>query len=136
MIGGDTPADIRSLTERGYEISDCGFSIKQVIDDKEKMTTKACFGAIEITLSRLPSNEIIEWAFNSEKYYDGAVITLDAENVLLEKVIFQNAACTNFHMNYERQGDIHMLTEISLRAQKVIVGDGIVFDNEWAISNL
>jgi hypothetical protein len=133
VLGGDSAADIMSLVEGGYEISDCRFSFEQGIDDMGKATTRVYFGVMYITLSQLPPNEIIEWALNSRKYCDGAIVVLDAENIPVEKVIFQNAACLNFKINYVEQGESYIITEIVIQAQKLIVGSGIDFDNEWII---
>jgi hypothetical protein len=88
---------------------------------------------VRITLSQLPSKEIIEWVLNSRKYHDGVIVTLNAENVPVEKVIFQKAACINFKINYVEQGGGYTVTEIVIQAEKLIVGDGIEFDNEWII---
>ncbi|MDR1222182.1 MAG: type VI secretion system needle protein Hcp [Tannerella sp.] len=131
ILGGESPADIKSLTEGGYEISDCRFPIEQGVDYTGKVTTRVYFGRINIILSQLPPKEIIEWGINSRRYHDGAIVVLDANNIPLEKVIFKNAACIRFKMNYTEYGDSYITTEIALQAQKLIVDDGIEFDNEW-----
>ena len=131
MLGGDAPADIKSLTEGGYEISDCRFSFEQGLDDKGKVSTRVYFGIIRITLHQLPHKEIIEWSINPRKYYDGAIIALDADNNPIEKVLFQNTACVNFKLYHTQHGDSYTITELVLQAEKIIVGNGIDFDNEW-----
>jgi len=132
VIGGGA-ADIMSLIKGGYEILDCRFSFEQGIDNKGKATTRVYCGIIRITLSQLPPKQIIEWALNSRKYHDGAIVVLDAENMPLEKVLFQEAACINFRVDYIQSGDDYTSTEIVLQAKKIIVGNGIDFDNEWTI---
>ncbi|GHV52092.1 hypothetical protein FACS1894181_14880 [Bacteroidia bacterium] len=59
MIGGGA-ADIKSLTNGGYEILDCNFEFQQGIDDKGKATTRVYGGTINLTISQLPSKDIIE----------------------------------------------------------------------------
>ena len=133
VLGGGGAVNVMSLIKGGYEISNCRFSFEQGIDDKGKASTRVYFGVIHLTLSQLPPNEIIEWALNSRKYHDGAIVVLNEENIPIEKVIFQHTACINLKINYVEQGDSYVITEIAIQAEKIIVGNGIDFDNEWTI---
>ncbi|HCC50958.1 MAG TPA: hypothetical protein DEQ30_01990 [Porphyromonadaceae bacterium] len=72
-----------------------------------------------------------EWALNSRKYSDGVIIMLDQENVPMEKVIFQNATCVSFEINYTETGQRYVSTKLIIQAENLIVGDGISFSNEW-----
>jgi hypothetical protein len=130
VIGGGG-ADIMSLISEGYEILDCNFAFEQGIDERGKATTRVHGGTIQVTLSQLPPMPIIEWALQSRKYNEGMIVILDAENIPLEKVLFQNAACVGFDLNYSRKGESYAATKLTLRAETVIVGNGIDFTNEW-----
>ena len=133
IIGAGAAADIVSLVRGGYEILDCHFSFEQGIDSSGKATTRVYCGIMRITLSQLPPKVITEWALNSKRYHDGAIIVLDAENMPLEKVLFEKAACINFKVDYSQSGEEYTNTEITLQAKKIIVGNGIEFENEWTI---
>jgi hypothetical protein len=131
VVGGDGAADIVSLIKGGYEILDCHFSFEQGIDAKGQVKTWVYGGSIHITLSQLPPKPLVEWALNSRKYMDGAVIILDHENVPLSKILFKNAACIGLEMNYTHQGESYMATKLVIQAETIVVGDGIDFMNEW-----
>jgi hypothetical protein len=131
MLGGDSPADILSLIKGGYEILDCHFSFDQAVDDKGKAATRVHSGVLQITLSQLPPLTVIEWALNSRKYTDGVIVMLDANNVPVEKIFFQNATCTSFKINYTQKGDSYCATRLIVQSERLIVGDGITFANEW-----
>ncbi|HCO66305.1 MAG TPA: type VI secretion system needle protein Hcp [Dysgonomonas sp.] len=130
VLGGDA-ADILSLVKGGLEILDCNFSFQQGIDQRGKATTKVYGGNIEIILSQLPPQEIIEWGMESRKYKNGIVVMLDSENLPVEKVLFENAACINFEVNYTQKGKSYATTRLDIRAEKLVVADGVDFDNEW-----
>jgi len=131
LVLGGGAADIVSLVKGGLEISNCTFSFQQGIDNKGKATTKVFGGAMTITMSQLPPQNIIEWALRSRKFETGAVITLDNENMPTEKIMFQNAACVGLNLDYIQTGDSYVSTTITVYAEKLIVGNGIDFDNEW-----
>jgi hypothetical protein len=131
VVGGDGAADIVSLIKGGYEILDCHFSFEQGIDDSGKATTGVYGGTIHITLSQLPPQPIIEWGLQSRKYNDGMVVVLDAENMPLEKILFQNAACIRIELDYTQRGESYATTKIIVQAEIITVGDGIEFMNEW-----
>jgi hypothetical protein len=131
MIGGDSAADILSLIEGGYEILDCSFTFQQQTDHKGKATTRVFGGSIDILLSQLPPQNIIEWGMNSRKYNDGAIIMVDDENIPIRKIFFKNAACTHFEINHLQTGTGYSATRLLIQAETLIVGSGIEFKNEW-----
>jgi hypothetical protein len=131
MLGGNSPADIKSLTEGGYEVLDCNFDFHQGIDRKGKATTRVYSGTIQVKLSQLPRNDMIEWALDSRKYTDGVIIMLEADNLPVEKFIFKNATCISFDIDYTLKGDSYTCTTLVIQSEKLVVGDGIEFENEW-----
>jgi hypothetical protein len=130
VLGGET-ADLMSLIKGGYEMANCQFSFQQGIDDKGKATTKVFGGAIHLTLPQFPPSDIIEWALQSRSHKDGMIVLLDAENLPVEKVLFQNAYCIDFEIDYTMEGQSYAATKLVIQAEILIVGDGIDFDNEW-----
>jgi len=131
VIGGGA-ADIMSLIKGGHEILDCNFAFEQGVDERGKATTRVHAGTIQVTLSQLPPQQVIEWALQSRKYNDGIIVLLDAENIPLEKIIFQNTACVAMDLNYTQKGDSYATTKLTLQAETIIVGNGVDFTNEWA----
>jgi hypothetical protein len=132
MLGGDSPADIKSLTEGGYEIANCRWGFKQGTEASGKATTAVHSGVIEVVLSQIPPAQVIEWALDSRKYTDGVVVTLDADNMPVEKVIFQNSTCSYFKIDYLQTGNSYLAVKLEITAERLVVGDGeITFDNKW-----
>jgi hypothetical protein len=131
MMGGGSPADLKSLVSGGYEILDCNFDFRQGIDRNGKATTRVYSGTLNVKLSQLPRKELIEWALDSRKYSDGVIVMLDANNIPVEKIIFKNATCINFGINYTLKGDSYTCTRLIIQTEKLVVGDGVEFENEW-----
>jgi hypothetical protein len=131
MIGRDSPADIGSLIEGGYEIAHSRFGFTQGVDANGKVTTAVYSGMIEVALIQLPPKPIIEWALDSRKYMDGVIVLLDADNIPVEKVIFKNAACTGFKIDYTQSDDSYVTTKLKITAEELIVGGDVIFTNQW-----
>lgn len=131
LMLGEGSADIKSLLQKGHEILDCNFSFLQGTDPSGKATTKVHGGTITMTLSRLPSLEVIEWALQSRKYMDGCIVLTDAENNPIEKTYFRQAACVDMEIHYQQTGSSYAATRLIIQAGCLIVGDGITFENEW-----
>jgi len=131
VLGAGAAADILSLVKGGYEILEFNFAFEQGVDERGKATTRVHAGTIQLTLSQLPPQPIIEWALESRKYNDGMIVLLDAENIPTEKIIFQNTACVGMDLNYTQKGDSYATTKLTLQAETLIVGNGIDFMNEW-----
>jgi hypothetical protein len=131
VIGGSSPADIKSLINGGYEILDCHFDFRQGVDRVGKATTRVYSGTLNVKLSQLPRTDMIEWALDSRKYSDGVIVLLDANNIPVEKILFKNATCIHFDVDYTLKGDSYTCTKLVIQAEKMLVGDGIEFENEW-----
>ena len=131
IIGSDSPADIKSLIEGGYELAHCRFGFKQGIDANGKATTSVYSGVIEVALSQIPPKPVLEWALDSRKYVEGIIITLDADNIPLEKVFFKNAACTGFNIDYTQASKSYLTTKLKISAEQLIVGSDVTFSNKW-----
>jgi hypothetical protein len=128
---GEGASDIVSLLKGGLEIAECNFSFNQAVDNRGKATTRVHAGTISLTLSQLPPNPVVEWALQSRNYKDGMIIVLDAENMPAEKIIFENAACIGFDIDYTQKGESYASTRLVIQAETIIVGDGVDFLNEW-----
>lgn len=131
LMLGDSDPDITNLIKGGYEVYNYRHFFKQEIDLKGKVTTRAYGGFIQLTLTQVPPDPVIEWALLSKKYMDGAIISVNEENIPLEKIIFKNAACVNLALNYTQKGSSYATTSIAIAAEELIVGDGVTFLNEW-----
>ena len=132
ILGGDSPADIKSLIKGGYEMANCRFGFKQGIDAKGKATTSVQSGVIDLVLFQVPPKPIVEWALDSRKYLDGMIVLLDAENVPVEKTIFENATCTYFKIDYQEAGTSYLAIKMEITAERLHVADGeISFKNNW-----
>ncbi|GHV31001.1 hypothetical protein FACS1894177_04620 [Bacteroidia bacterium] len=131
LLLGGSAGDILSLIKGGFEVSRFSFSFEQGIDYKGKATTRVYAGAMSITLSQLPPTGIIEWALQSRKYNEGAIVVLDANNLPVEKILFNNAACVGMEVEYTQKGQSYASTKLVVLAEKLLVGNGIDFDNEW-----
>lgn len=70
---------------------------------------------------------------DSRSYKNGMIVILDEENIPLEKVLFEDAACVNFDLDYTKKGKSYIFTKIGIRAERMTVGSGygINFDNNW-----
>lgn len=130
VLGGDA-ADIVSLVKGGLEVLSYNFSFRQGFDGKGQATTRVHAGNISLTLPQLPPQNIIQWGLQSRKYESGMIILLDGENMPIEKVIFENAACIGMEVNYTESGDSYASTKLVIQSEIIIVGDGIDFLNEW-----
>ncbi len=132
MLGPDTGTDIMSLIKGGYEIQECTFSFQQGIDRKGKATTRVYGGTFKVTLPQLPPPDITEWAVKSRKYRDGIIVMVDEENLPAEKILFSNAFCVHFEMNYTQTGKSYVSTKLVIQAEKITVADDVYFNNEWS----
>lgn len=130
ILGGDDAADIKTLTEGGYEIANYKFAFQQGVDAKGKATTRVHGGLIRILFTQLPPDEIIQWQMNSRMRKDGIVVLVDYDNIPIEKILFKNAICSEMEFNYVLEGESYCRTRVAIQAECITIG-GITINNEW-----
>lgn len=127
----DAATDLSRLLKDGYDILTCRFSIQQGTGQNGKITTRVFVSAIEVNLSQFPTIELLEWGLQSRRYIDGVIVVLNEENIPVEKIIFKNAACTKFEIDYVHSGKSYLSTKLALQAEELIVGGDVRITNEW-----
>jgi hypothetical protein len=133
MLGGDSPADIKSLVSGGYELLNCKFEMNQGVKPNGRVNTRVYAGSLDIVMAQFPPKDIVEWGIESRVYKDGMIVILDADNVPVEKIIFQHAACIRMELDYIRTGRSYASVKLSIQPEKLVFGSNsdITFTNEW-----
>ena len=129
-IGSLDDASIKGLLSEGMELENCRYSFSQPMDSKGKAQGEVRGGSICMTFPNTPSDEIIDWMLDPRKYKDGAIVICNMDDEPLEKIYFTKAACTGINLSYTRRGKSYVGTEITIQAQKLVVGSAVL-DNEW-----
>ena len=130
-LGDYTGSDFMSLVKSGYELADCEFSFQQGMDDVGKASTEVFGGTLSLILPMLPPDAIIEWALDSRKYQNGAIVVLDEHNQPNEKIFFKNTACIHMNVTYTLKGKSYIMTSLILQAEELRFGSGLDFSNYW-----
>ncbi|MBN2742511.1 MAG: type VI secretion system needle protein Hcp [Marinilabiliaceae bacterium] len=129
-IGQLNDSSISGLYKDSYELLGCNYSFSQGVDFNGKAQTEVKGGAIFITYPNVPPNDIIRWMLDSRKLENGAIVICDANDMPLEKVLFESAACTGMEISYMQKGSGFTATKITLQAKKIQVGS-TTLENNW-----
>lgn len=129
-IGALNDSSITGLYRESYELQNCNFGFQQGMDKDGKAQTDVRGGTIQFTYANLPPNEIVNWMLSSRKYEDGAIVICDENDVPLEKIYFEQAACIGLTVDYLQQGKSYIVTKVTLQARKIKIGDTLL-DNCW-----
>jgi hypothetical protein len=129
-IGQLTDGSLQGLFKEGYELESCTYSFCQGGDHKGQPQMDVRGGAIYITYSGIPPQEILEWAMDGRKYHNGMIVICDDSGQPLEKIGFEKAALVNLKMEYSQEAETLFSTEIELRAFSLQVGVHFL-TNKW-----
>ena len=66
----------------------------------------------------------------SSKLEDGAIVICDANDLPIEKVYFEGAACIQMNIDYVQEGDGYITTSLVLEARKLTVGS-VSLEKNW-----
>lgn len=131
LLGEYTGANFVTLAREGYELINTEFSLEQGIDTKGEPSTSVYGGTISIILPTFPSKELSAWMLNSRSYKQGAIVSLDNQNIPQDKIFFKNAACVRMSTVYARKGKSLFSTTLVIRAEELYFGNNVDFCNFW-----
>lgn len=97
-------ASIQGLYKDSYELESCSYGFAQKVNSDGKAQTNVRVGDIIATYDGLPSQNMIEWALDSRKYCDGALVLYDSLDIPLNKIFFQDGACIGMNLSYSITG--------------------------------
>lgn len=122
-IGELTDASISGLTQDANELVHCSFSFHQGMDLKGQAQTNVRAGDFILTYDGLPSQEVILWAMTSTKLHNGSLVLCDANGEPIDKLFFEDSACTGMSINYINDGKSPIITQLRLQPRKITAGD-------------
>lgn len=129
-IGTLEDASIQGLYKDSYELDSCSFGFSQGVNADGKAQTEVRGGSIYVTFPGIPPMDIVEWALSSKKYNDGAIVICDDNDMPLEKIRFESAACINMEISYSQKGKSYIATKLTLQARKLTM-EQTQLENRW-----
>lgn len=133
-LGPLDDSSIMGLYKESYELNSCHYSFSQGVNTDGKAQTEVRGGTISVSIPGIPATDIIQWALDSRKYHDGVVVICDDNDMPLEKIKFQDAACIAMDINYTQQGKGYIMTKLVLQARKITAGNSEL-NNRWTDFN-
>ena len=129
-IGELNDGSLMGLFKEAYELENCTYGFSQGFDHVGKPQDDTMGSAINITYSGIPPKEIVEWALDTRKYYDGVIVICDQNEQPLEKLKFEQAACVNMSIGYSKEGGSLFSTQLVLQAFSLEAGMQFL-TNRW-----
>ncbi len=133
LTGGTSESEIRALIGGGMELLSYNLSLERALDDKGKPQTEIFGGSVTATLSRIPPDDIIFWGLRPRVYKSGAILTVNEENQVIDRLIFKNAACIGMQINYMQRGQGYTSTRLLIQAEEIKLGrlSSATYKNKW-----
>jgi hypothetical protein len=132
-IGELSDASIKGVISSGYELIDCQYGFYHGADRSGKVETNTRLHGINLVYDGLPSKEIIKWAMGSVYYLNGALVLYDANDMPVEKIFFEEGACTGMRISYIADGDSYASTMLTVYPRIIKIDDN-VFRQPWTVS--
>lgn len=122
-LGELSDAGVAGLISTGFELLDCNYSLYQGVDGRGRSQTNVRVEGLNLVYDGLPSAEIIDWGLDPRKYYAGALILLDANDVPADKLFFEDGACVSFRISYIADGKSYVSTALKVSPRVLKIGD-------------
>ena len=131
-LGNFEELSLLSLQQSGYELANFEYSFNQGLDVREQPATRVHGGAIKMLIPSLPSREIADWGMKARRYHKGAIVVFGPDDIAIEKILFDNAACVHFDVVFCEDGDAYIASSLHIYAEKIKFGQSSIdFNNNW-----
>ncbi len=129
-LGELTDSSITGLYKNAYELVSCKYSFGQGIDQNGKVQTDVMGGTILISYANIPPAEFIQWMLKSNKLHNGSIVICDANDMPIEKLFFEDAACIGMEMKHTKKDRSYSLTKMKIQVRKFTL-ESVVHENRW-----
>lgn len=124
--------NVQNLYFENYDLMHCEYSFDKGITKEGKVRTEVLAGNIRVALPMFPTTELLSWAFDRSKKYNGEITIHDAHEESVDKIYFEEGRLVGFRMHYEPNEDKeNVILLLSINAQRMIVGD-VEYINRWS----
>lgn len=129
-IGAASADNSLTLAKEDYELASCRYTFSKQIDTKGEVQTRSSGGLISISISSIPTRELLEWAINPRRNLNATIIFCDDSGIPIEKISLEKTVCISMNISYTREGKAYTSASYVLSAEKMTMGR-ITFENRW-----
>lgn len=115
--------NIQNLYFQNYDVSYCQYSLSKKVDAKGEVCEDVTGGTIYVTLSVLPTDDLMAWVFDRYKKYDGEITLQDAHEESVDKIYFEEARCLDFNLKQGDPDSSGVALSLTIYAERMIIGD-------------
>lgn len=120
--------NIMGLSWERYRVIDCNYEFYKKTNRAGEVVSGLNGGEISLTISDVPTNELMAWVFDHFKKYNGEITIMDTDETTLEQIYFENARCIDFKLRYDGLDRPHTKTHLILSVENMQIGN-VLFDN-------
>lgn len=118
-----------------FELKAVSYDLHKAIDENGDIASATRGGIIYLSLENLPTNMILEWGMKHRLYKKGVIKTIniiDGTAIVDEEIEFDNAACINMKIAFERDSPVYFTTLLTISPQDMCIGRNNCWINkEW-----
>lgn len=113
------------------ELDVCNYVFTRGVDNQGKIGTDLKGGNISFVSTKMPTIGLLEWGTSSQKYFSGYINFRGEDNKAVRRLYFENAACVNFKISYEYEGQGYFMIQANLQAEILVLEGAKPYRNSW-----
>lgn len=84
-----------------YELRHVDYELHRTINHKGEIISEVIGGRIRVVINGFGDEDLFGWLFDPIKRKDGAVVTTDDNEKVMEKFAFANAKAVGYHLHFD-----------------------------------
>ncbi len=114
-----------------YEVTSFKYMFDKDYDRKGNIVSNVKGGNIGLTLSALPTDALMAWAFDPRKFINGHLLLHDAADGKRKcHLSFEQARCVKCKIKYSLPETRQLGIQLTINAARIILGENGFFSNE------
>jgi len=107
-----------------YEVYHCEYSFDKGITKSGEIRTGVVAGNIKVIIPMLPTDELLNWAFDFQKRYSGEIFLIRSYEEIGDKISFEDGRCVGFRIHYESgKNNMNTVLALTISAKQMIVSN-------------
>jgi hypothetical protein len=113
---------VASFFSSSYDVYHCEYSFEKGMTGSGKIRTDVIGGKIKIVIAALPTDDLLSWAFDKQRRYDGEISLVRSQKENIDKVSFAEGRCSGMNIHFEAgRGDMSMVLTLVINARQMTV---------------
>lgn len=111
-----------------YLLKQMDYNLSRAVGRKGEIISDVQGGNIRVAINGFADAILLAWLYDSMRKEDGAIVTIDEEEKVVNKLHFSEASASTFRLNYDSRVREGAITLVTINAKEIKTDNDLYFE--------